>query len=219
MVDDDETCRFAIACHLLAWDITADVVSNAYVAIEHLRAEAESRPYDLALMDLGMPGMGGLELAQRVIADPALSSVKMLCFDRGDGPDWDRDCRRLRARLTKPVLATELYHVLLRSVAPQVVGTREAQASAPSPPVGSKGRLLIVEDNVVNQAVAKGVVANLGYRCDIAANGIDALQALQRRHYEHGSHGLPNAGDGRLPGHRRDSSAAAMGPRPFRLSP
>ncbi len=184
VVDDNETCRLALACHLLAWDITADVVSNAYVAIEHLRAEAESRPYDLALIDMGMPGMGGLELAQRVIADPALSSVKMLLLSAETVPTATVTAAGFAARLTKPVRATELYHVLLRSVAPPVVGTREAQASAPSPPVGSKGRLLIVEDNVVNQAVAKGVVANLGYRCDIAANGIDALQALQRRHYD-----------------------------------
>ncbi|HEV3497711.1 MAG TPA: response regulator, partial [Actinomycetes bacterium] len=88
------------------------------------------------------------------------------------------------ARLTKPARRSQLYDALLRATAPPGQVPLPPAASVPPPVVPTKGRLLVVEDNAINQAVAKGLAAKLGYATDLAGNGIEALEALRRRHYD-----------------------------------
>jgi len=82
-----------------------------------------------------------------------------------------------------PVRVSELHDTLVRTD----MRSEHVPAGAPTASnhtVPSKLRLLIVEDNAINQAVAKGMAARLGYSCDVAANGVEALEALERRHYD-----------------------------------
>jgi len=184
VVDDSETNRMVLAAQLLAWDISADVVSDGPAALVRLqRAAAEGASYDVALFDMAMPGMDGLELARAVRAEPELASVQlMLLSSVAVGSSVATDAGFV-ARLTKPVRLSSLYDSLARVVAPAVVHRTDTHAPAPSH-TGIRGLLLVVEDQTINQEVAQGMAASLGYCCDVAANGIEALAALDRRHYD-----------------------------------
>jgi CheY-like chemotaxis protein len=147
-----------------------------------MRAMAEQGvPYDVAVLDMGMPDVGGLELAATISADPALGDIRMMLLtsslhfdpaviERAGIGEW----------LAKPVRSSEFHERLLRLINP---------TSEPRPPVvtdagvhpssaESPGRILIVEDNLLNQLVAEGIVAKLGYQVNIVANGVQALEAL-----------------------------------------
>ena len=185
VVDDNETNRLVLTSQLRAWDIAADAASDAYAGLERLRgAAAEASPYDLALVDMVMPGMDGLEMAHAVRADSQIDSTRLLLVTsvvmEAEAPTQ----AGFVASLTKPVRLSWLYDALVRAMTP-VSG--KATGGVPSSPVvaaGSRGTVLIVEDHAINQEVAKGMVAKMGYGCDVAADGVEALDALERRGYD-----------------------------------
>jgi PAS domain S-box-containing protein len=185
IVDDNRTNRVVLASQLLAWDIHADLACDAEEALQHLRlAAAESSPYELALLDMAMPEMDGMELAAIVSSDPELCSVRLLLLS-SVSVDADAAAEAgFVARLTKPVRLSSLYDAMVRAVAPPA----EDAMSVPAPTTGAnpgyRGTLLVVEDHAINQEVAKGIVAKLGYGCDVASNGVEALVALERRTYD-----------------------------------
>jgi len=185
VVDDNETNRLVLASQLLAWDIRADLACDAAEALRHIRhAAAEARPYDLALLDMAMPDMDGMELAAMVSSDPDLCSVRLLLLSSVSVEAAAAAGAGFAARLTKPVRLSLLYEAMVHAITP---GPDGAASSPPSTPVAfpqSKGTLLIVEDHSINQQVAKGIVAKLGYGCDVAADGREALAALERRSYD-----------------------------------
>ena len=185
VVDDNQTNRLVLTSQLRAWDLVADQAPDAESALVLLRAAlAESRPYDVALLDLDMPGTDGLELAGMITSDPHLAPVVMLLLSSQSVDAESASRAGFSARLTKPVRLPTLYDALLRAVAP---ASLEADAGPVPPPavvIGSAGTLLVVEDNAINQQVARGFAAKLGYRCDVAGNGIEALAGLDLRSYD-----------------------------------
>jgi PAS domain S-box-containing protein len=186
VVDDNQTNRLVLASQLLAWNIAADLAPDAYVALEHLRhAAAASHPYDVALVDMAMPGMDGLQLAGAISADPTLSSVRLVLLSSMPVEAEEAARAGFLVRLTKPARLSQLYDGLVRASSPTACETMAAEPlERPTPVAGSKGRLLIVEDNAINQVVAKGLATNLGYGSDVAGNGLEALDALERRKYD-----------------------------------
>ena len=183
IVDDNETNRLVLGAQLLAWEIPADVASDGFVALDRLRHAAGSgRPYDLALVDMAMPGMTGIELARTVSADPALRSVRLILLSSLIVDSEEAAGAGFAVRLTKPARLSQLYDAILRALAPPQVAA--ARSSRPAPTSPTRGRLLIVEDNAINQAVAKGIAAKLGFDSDVAGNGLEALEALARRQYD-----------------------------------
>jgi PAS domain S-box-containing protein len=178
IVDDSRTNRLVLAAQLLAWNINADLASDADTALEHLRqAAVDGRPYDLVLVDMAMPDMDGLELSRHVSADPALSSAHLFLLSSVPVDAGAAAEAGVLAHLIKPASSSQLYDALLRAAAP-------APEPAERPAGGPRGRLLIVEDNAINQAVAKGLAARLGFNCDVAGNGLEALEAIGRRQYD-----------------------------------
>jgi len=184
VVDDNETNRLVLGAQLLAWDITADVAPDGSVALDRLRCAAGAgRPYDLALVDMAMPGMDGLELAHTVSTDPRLRSVRLVLLSSLIVGSEEAARAGFVACLTKPARLSQLHDAIQRAMAPPPVTPPVApQLSARA--CLTRGRLLIVEDNAINQAVAKGIAAKLGFDCDVAGNGVEALQALARRRYD-----------------------------------
>ena len=147
----------------------------------------EGRPYDLALVDMAMPGRSGMDLARIVKADPALRSVRLLLLTSVSVGADEAARAGFSVCLTKPARLSQLYEALVRALAPPAPEPAPPRAPAPAEPTtnpGTKGRLLIVEDNAINQAVARAMVGKLGYSCDVAGNGIEALAASDRRHYD-----------------------------------
>jgi PAS domain S-box-containing protein len=185
VIDDNETNRLVLTSQLQAWDITTDAAADAQagLALMH-RAAAEGHPYDVALVDMEMPGMDGLELARVVTADARLASTRLLLLasvpveaDAASGAGF-------AARLAKPVRLPQLYDALMRAVDPLAPAAPSWVVPLPAAAANTRGTLLVVEDNAVNQVVAKGILAKLSYRCDVAADGVEALAALERRSYD-----------------------------------
>jgi PAS domain S-box-containing protein len=191
IIDDNRTNRRIFHQQLAAWGVTTDEAEDGPQGLQMVReAAAQQRRYDLALVDFMMPSMDGLALARTIKADPALAPVKLLLLTsaghRGDGQ---------RAReagfagyLTKPVRQAHLWGCLTQimgrtsssdaSTAPLVTRHTVAEASA-----RSRASILIAEDNPVNQKLAVRLLEKLGYRADVAVNGIEAIAAVERLSY------------------------------------
>jgi CheY-like chemotaxis protein/HPt (histidine-containing phosphotransfer) domain-containing protein len=164
-----------------------------------LRAAAErGEHYDLAILDLNMPDMDGMELAHRIKTDPSISSTRLILLTslglRGEA----EQARRVgfSAYLTKPVRQSRLYDAIATVMSfpegqaasqehePPIV-TRHSlkEAEARSGERFSRAHVLVAEDNAVNQKVAVRMLEKLGYRADVAADGLEALEALSRIAY------------------------------------
>ncbi|MBW3651599.1 MAG: amino acid permease, partial [Actinobacteria bacterium] len=185
VVDDNETNRLILFDQLTSWEMRPDVVEDGPAALERLREAAERGvPYDLALLDMCLPVMDGLELARHISEDPLLSRTRLALLTSSVevGADAAGEVG-IEVRLTKPVRLSQLYDSLMRLTAPPA----DAGPVAPSPPPAERkddrGHLLVVEDNTTNQMVALGILHELGYRADVASNGLEALEALAQREY------------------------------------
>ncbi|MHA7292176.1 PAS domain S-box protein [Arthrobacter sp. MDT3-24] len=186
VVDDNATNRLVLESQLTAWGMRPDAVADASTALDRSRtAAATGQPYDIAVLDMCMPEMDGLELAHELSADPALQGMRlMMLTSTSQVAKSDLAAAGIREWLTKPVRGSELYDRLMRLMA----GTSSA---VPSPAVARsarldvpfRGRILVVEDNEVNQLVARGMVAKLGYEADVVANGAEAVSATAARSY------------------------------------
>ena len=193
-VDDNDTNR-AILHHLLtSWGMREQQASNGTAAVALLQSEAgRGRMFDLAVLDMQMPGMDGLELARAMKKDPRFASIRIVMLtsvDRQEDPEALRETG-VDAYLTKPVKQSQLFDCL-SLVMSQDVETREIKsglvalsaqpATVVEPP--EKLRILIAEDNPVNQKVALYQLQKLGYMADVVDNGKRALDALARSRYD-----------------------------------
>ncbi|MGE3537974.1 MAG: response regulator [Candidatus Tectimicrobiota bacterium] len=188
-VDDNATNRALLEGQLTAWGMQVTCVPSAAHAMQALRAaQAQGQPYVLAILDMQMPDIDGLELASLIKGDPALAAVRLIVLSswgqRGDGRQARQAC--IAAYLTKPVRQAQLYETIStvmgmpEEAAPGAMVTRHSLAEAR--PVG-KIRVLLAEDNVINQKVAVLMLEKLGCRVDTVANGREAYAALEHLRY------------------------------------
>jgi two-component system sensor histidine kinase/response regulator len=190
VVDDNATNRTILSAQLSAWGVTVDSVDSAAHALVALAtARTSRRRYDFAILDMLMPDIDGLELARLVCADPDLAGLPMIMLSsapRVAQPLLDE--AGVSRWLTKPIRAAALYDSVVRLVAdtgrcPLELAAERGQTEAARPaPV--RGRVLVVEDNELNQLVARGMVERLGFATDVAGNGVEALEALERQAYD-----------------------------------
>ena len=191
-VDDNETNRHILRDQLLAWGVDTTLASSGAEALEILDADPG---FDVAILDALMPGMDGIELADEIRKRPACTRLPLLLLT-SVGPnvgratateDRERSLREFGAVLTKPAKP-----VLVGQALSGLVSRDAEPASAEHPPsefdAQAAGRhplrILLAEDNQINQKVALKMLDRLGYRADVAANGIEVLQALERQHYD-----------------------------------
>ncbi len=169
--------------------------SNGAEAHAILRKEAGTDPYAIAVLDFQMPEMDGLELAEKIRADPELAKIRIVMMSSGGGKNGDdRRAAVLDEWLAKPVKAPELFRSLSSlhgdgeqtqrtvSAAPAGQSSESGSATANNAAVG--GRILLAEDNPVNQKVATIQLRKLGYQADVVGNGREALAALARTRYD-----------------------------------
>jgi signal transduction histidine kinase/CheY-like chemotaxis protein len=179
-VDDNATNRLVLQAQLTGWGTRPDVVEHpdAVVAMMHA-ALVSGDPYAIAVLDRCMPYIDGLELAGLIRADDTLNGTALIMLS--STIDVDRaELRRagVQDALSKPVRSSELFDRLLRLVAvAPTTASRQAQPDT-APAATALGRVLVVEDNIVNQLVAEGLVTHLGYDVDIAENGAQAVEAV-----------------------------------------
>jgi len=188
-VDDNATNRTILSENLASWGARPSAAAGGAEALEALRAAAsEGDAFALAVLDYNMPGMDGMELARAIRADPALAGVHLVMLTssgrRGDAGAAHR--AGIEAFLTKPVRQASLYDCLatvLGRGGPDEKAPIVTRYSLDEANARSRGHLLVVEDNVVNQKVASRMLEKLGYRVDLAANGLEAVEAVSRIAY------------------------------------
>jgi signal transduction histidine kinase/CheY-like chemotaxis protein/HPt (histidine-containing phosphotransfer) domain-containing protein len=199
IVDDNESNR-TILHHLVSgWGMQDDQAQNAGEAMAMLaQAAAKGMPYDVAVLDMLMPGKDGLQLAHDIKAHPQGAAVRLVVLTSLIQSGHAERARRagFDAYLTKPV-----RHDQLQGCLRMVFGLQQA-AGAASVGAGTVGavtpalitrhtlaeqrmrpRILVAEDNLVNQKLAVRMLERLGYQPDIVSNGDEALRAFQRETY------------------------------------
>jgi len=156
-----------------------------------LAARRAGRPYQLVVFDMLMPGMDGVEFARRVRATPGLESLPLVMASSLSERGQAEQARAvgINRRLTKPLRQSQLLEcvrTLLRAPAPpKPPQPQTMRTAAPAPPPSAvNARLLVAEDNPVNQKLITAQLAKLGYRPDIVGNGREAVEAVQRASYD-----------------------------------
>ncbi|WAH98988.1 hybrid sensor histidine kinase/response regulator [Arthrobacter sp. MMS18-M83] len=186
VVDDNATNRLVLEGQLAGWRMKPEAVGDAQQGLDRCREEAAAgRPFDIAVLDMCMPHMNGLELARTLSTDAALASIRIIMLTSTMNVDKaELVAAGVQEWLTKPVRGSEFYDRLMRLVATHPVS---APGVSPAVPVTfsqpSRGLILIVEDNEVNQLVARGMVAKLGYEADVVADGSAAVAATGATKY------------------------------------
>jgi len=190
VVDDNATNRRILVDIMKHWGMRPAAVDGGEAALSALEeAYAAARPFQLILCDVQMSGMDGFVLAERVKQLPHLAGATiMMLTSIGQLGDSAR-CRELgiAAYLVKPIRQSELLDAI-RAALGAVALPKLAQAVATTveaPPRGEKQlRILLAEDNLVNQRLAVRLLERSGYAVTVAANGIAALQALEAQAFD-----------------------------------
>jgi PAS domain S-box-containing protein len=183
IVDDNATNRRILEDQLQAWGIRATCAAGAQEALEKLQEVTEHR-FDVVLLDMHMPGMNGIALAEVIKTDPRLSRARVIILSSLGQMMSDEQLERIgiEACLVKPVKQARLYECLtgMRSLPPKPAA---APAENGAPPPASL-RILLAEDNLINQKVAIAQLRKLGHVADVAGNGMEAVEATQRARYD-----------------------------------
>ncbi|MFW0772862.1 response regulator [Paenarthrobacter nitroguajacolicus] len=184
VVDDNATNRLVLETQLASWGMFPVSVADAASALDEYRAAASSSdPYDIAVVDMCMPDTDGLQLARSIKTESNGSGGPgiILLTSTMQVERSDLTAAGIREYLTKPVRSSELYNRLLRVLATKTAGmpsppvlARPVESADPAPLLG---RLLVAEDNEVNQLVARGMANRLGYEVDIVDDGEQAVSA------------------------------------------
>jgi len=188
IVDDNETNRHLLRHNLAAWRMESDEAETASEAIDLLRqGVSHGSPYDIALLDLMMPDVDGLTLARLIKADPSISETRLVLVTSG-GARLDAEelsSTGIAASLAKPIKQSLLFDALA-----DVIGwshLEEVRVSAPAEAVTVLRpdlRLLVAEDNPVNQKLALRQLQRLVFTADAVADGKEAVEALKRIPYD-----------------------------------
>jgi CheY-like chemotaxis protein/HPt (histidine-containing phosphotransfer) domain-containing protein len=186
VVDDNPTnCRI-LTLQAGKWGMVPRAAQNATQALDFIKA---GENFDLAILDMQMPGMDGLMLATEIRKIPSAMMMPLVLLTsmgvRSDSPDFASAA--FASCLTKPIKPTQLHEVLVRVIS----GNKPA---ARKPPVPSKLdptlstrlplRMLLCDDNAINQKVAARLLQQMGYKPDIVGNGVEALNALDKQEYD-----------------------------------
>jgi signal transduction histidine kinase/CheY-like chemotaxis protein len=189
VVDDNKTNRRILDYHLRSWRIPHGEAASASEALGLLRAAATAgKPFDVALIDMQMPGLDGLYLADEIRRDPALRSTRLAMLT-SMGQNLSREEMRnhgLEFYLTKPLkqsVVRRTVFALLNS--PADASRTSSEAASTGAVVRRSGlKVLLVEDNVINQKVALRMLQKLEIHADVASNGYEALTATQEAAYD-----------------------------------
>ncbi len=203
IVDDNAPCRDILGKMLDSWNIAYSGAPTGREALQLLRAAgAAGEPFQVALLDMQMPGMSGFGLTEEIKSDPVLAGTQIIIMHtvgrRGSSASWAE--AGISGYVTKPVKQSALFDAImdaaaspsaprLGAAAPRVQSFKTTtelsrlMARPVASPRMSSCRVLVAEDNMVNQKVALKQLLNLGFRADAVANGREVLEVLARIPY------------------------------------
>jgi CheY-like chemotaxis protein len=194
VVDDNATNRAILFHQLSAWGMRVRETADGSAGLEALLAAARNgEGFDLALVDMQMPDMDGLTLGAAIRAEPALQSVRLVMLTSTIETRLSTRAHAVgfAAVLTKPVRQHQLYGCLAAASyapaaaveSPQGARVEEWPQSEPAVAGLRQQRVLVAEDNHVNQRVASLTLKKLGYECAVVANGVEAVAAWETGAY------------------------------------
>ncbi|HUB67508.1 MAG TPA: response regulator [Candidatus Methylacidiphilales bacterium] len=197
IVDDNATNREILEHHTRTWRMTSASASNGQEALQKLQGAAIAGiPFELVILDMQMPEMDGLMLAKAIKEDPAIASAKLIMLtslcNHLDAAQLKT--HGLEASALKPIKPSRLFdrlaEVMAGRVPPPPTEPCATQPGNPPKPVPSTQaarapvRILLAEDNRINQKVALGLLQSLGYAADTAVTGLEVLAALKEKTYD-----------------------------------
>lgn len=187
IVDDNATNREILERQTSTWRMRTTSVRSGPEALEALkRAHKEHDPFKLVLLDMQMPDMDGMSVAKAVKADPELREARLVVLTSLAHHPEEKDFRKvgISAYLTKPVKQSRLYDTLASVMEETKIPEPVAKPAAGQPATMHALRILMAEDNAVNQKVALRQLSRLGYAADAVASGVEVLSALEHVDYD-----------------------------------
>ncbi|QVL50858.1 MAG: response regulator [Thiocapsa sp.] len=185
IVDDNATNRLILKSHLARWGARTECAEDGLQALKALqRGLEQDRPFDLAILDMQMPGMDGIELAHRIKGDDALGATRLIMLSSLGYPGPEARRVGIEVTLLKPV-----REILLHDAAAKVLGMSRPDAGiVPVPPKRPTrrfdARVLVAEDNAVNQKVVTMMLHRFGIEPGIAADGQAAIEAVAHERFD-----------------------------------
>jgi signal transduction histidine kinase/DNA-binding response OmpR family regulator len=193
IVDDNATNRRILALQTRAWGMLSRDTASPTEALAWIRG---GDPFDIAILDMQMPDMDGLTLANEirqhendVRRERDIRTLPLMILTSLGQPEADIEGEEFAAFLSKPIKPSQLYDALVSifvSAEQPVQGGKAADVPQFDPQMGQRLplRILVAEDNMVNQKLALRLLERMGYRADVAANGLEVLEALYRQPYD-----------------------------------
>ncbi len=193
-VDDNETNRKALAGMLESWGCRHQEVASAAAALAALReAVSAGDPFQIAVLDMHMPEVDGEMLGGQIVSHPDLGKTALVMMTsggiRGDAARLEK--MGFAAYLVKPVRQSQFYDCLAAVAGRAVGNARHERSSVPiitrhtlAERLGRRAKILLAEDNPINQKVALKTLERLGYRADVVSDGTEAVEALREANYD-----------------------------------
>jgi two-component system sensor histidine kinase/response regulator len=188
VVDDNTTNRQILHHQLLAWNMQPGCATCGEEALKMMRdAAAAGKPYELALLDFQMPGMDGLALARAIKSDPLISLIRLVILTSHGQllSPTELDQFGIDSCVIKPAKQSRLFNCMTDAMDRIAVQTNTVAAAPVAvrlevSPTLEKTRIILAEDNKLNQKVALGQLRKIGYRARAVANGLEVVQALEQ---------------------------------------
>jgi CheY-like chemotaxis protein len=185
IVDDNATNRRILTLQLHNWGMQTRDTHSPNEALQWVK---RGDPFDLAILDMHMPEMDGIELANKIREIDAKAQIPLVLFSSLGRREVNADTSLFKAYLNKPVKPSQLFDTVANIFVDQTIeekkptpvkGTGELEIAT-----GHPLRILLAEDILVNQKLALRLLDQMGYRADVASNGIEAVQSVDRQPYD-----------------------------------
>ena len=196
LVDDNSTNLLVLQHHCESWGIRCESAQDGFEALEVVQAGRDrGDAFDLVICDMKMPGLNGRQLGQRIKADSTLAGTQLILLTSLGKKGEAKLAQEagFSAYLTKPIHHNQLYETLClvmrktsssqdvdSSHEPSIITRHTLKETA----ARARTKILLAEDNTVNQKVAVRMLSKLGCRVDVVANGLEAVEAMNRIPYD-----------------------------------
>ncbi|MBD3609906.1 MAG: response regulator, partial [Gammaproteobacteria bacterium] len=187
IVDDNATNRLVLEFLFENWDMAYQSVEDGFDALKALdEAYNKGDPFNMAVLDMMMPGMDGIELAENVRKDNRFNDLHMVMLTSMDVQNESERLEKIgvEVQITKPIRQSLLFNTMVNTFVGKKIPQKKADIEVEAE-VGSRAeRILVVEDNAINQKVAAGILKKFGFNPVLVNNGQEAVDALSEQDYD-----------------------------------